>query len=176
MGKLCRLDFMKVIDRLKDRPDGKYIEVTAITPTPLGEGKTTTSMAWCREWGKEDKCRGLHSSAFRRPNHECEGNCSRRWKSPSHSNDWILPWSYRGHQWYYERPQPGHGGLTSRMQHERNYDDAELAKRNLNVSTLIPTILRWMDHGFCAQSLRNIVIGLGGRWMALWCNPNSGLP
>jgi len=26
MGKLCRLDFMKIIDRLKGRPDGKYIE------------------------------------------------------------------------------------------------------------------------------------------------------
>src|SRR3972149_7487853 len=44
MGKICKLDFIKIIDRLKDRPDGKYIEVTAITPTPLGEGKTTTTM------------------------------------------------------------------------------------------------------------------------------------
>ena len=38
-----KLDFLKIIDRLKDKPDGKYIEVTAITPTPLGEGKSTTS-------------------------------------------------------------------------------------------------------------------------------------
>jgi hypothetical protein len=44
MGKLCKLDFMKIIDRLKARPDGKYVEVTAITPTPLGEGKSTTSL------------------------------------------------------------------------------------------------------------------------------------
>ena len=43
MGKLCKLDFMKIIERLKNKPDGKYIEVTAITPTPLGEGKSTTS-------------------------------------------------------------------------------------------------------------------------------------
>jgi len=34
-----RLETMK---RLKDIPDGKYIDVTAITPTPLGEGKSTT--------------------------------------------------------------------------------------------------------------------------------------
>lgn len=34
-----RLD---VLDRLKDRPNAKYIDITAITPTPLGEGKTTT--------------------------------------------------------------------------------------------------------------------------------------
>ena len=32
------------IDSLKDKPDGKLILVTAITPTPAGEGKTTTSV------------------------------------------------------------------------------------------------------------------------------------
>ena len=46
-GRICRLDFMKIIDRLKDKPDGKYIEVTAITPTPLGEGKSTTTCGLC---------------------------------------------------------------------------------------------------------------------------------
>ena len=34
----------KCIDSLKDRPDGKLILVTAINPTPAGEGKTTTSI------------------------------------------------------------------------------------------------------------------------------------
>ncbi|MDM7922574.1 MAG: formate--tetrahydrofolate ligase, partial [Pyrinomonadaceae bacterium] len=34
-----RLD---VLDRLKDRPNAKYIDISAITPTPLGEGKSTT--------------------------------------------------------------------------------------------------------------------------------------
>ena len=42
-GKTPKLDFLKIMKRLKDRPDGKYIEVTAITPTPLGEGKSTTA-------------------------------------------------------------------------------------------------------------------------------------
>ena len=45
MGRLAKMDFLKIIDRLKDKPDGKYIEVTAITPTPLGEGKSTTTRA-----------------------------------------------------------------------------------------------------------------------------------
>ncbi len=35
---------LEVLKRLQDRPDGKYIDVTAITPTPLGEGKTTTTV------------------------------------------------------------------------------------------------------------------------------------
>jgi formyltetrahydrofolate synthetase len=34
---------LEILERLKDIPDGKYIDVTAITPTPLGEGKTTTT-------------------------------------------------------------------------------------------------------------------------------------
>ena len=36
-----KVDFTKVLDRLAGRPDGKYIDVTAITPTTLGEGKST---------------------------------------------------------------------------------------------------------------------------------------
>jgi formate--tetrahydrofolate ligase len=33
-----------ILNRLQDRPDGKYIDVTAITPTPFGEGKTVTTI------------------------------------------------------------------------------------------------------------------------------------
>ncbi len=35
---------LSALDRLADRPNGKYVDVTAITPTPLGEGKTTTTV------------------------------------------------------------------------------------------------------------------------------------
>ena len=35
---------LSILDRLKDAPQGKYIDVTAITPTPLGEGKTVTTV------------------------------------------------------------------------------------------------------------------------------------
>jgi formate--tetrahydrofolate ligase len=53
-----------VMARLAGRPPGKYIDVTAITPTPLGEGKTTTAiglaMALCRVG-----CRAL--AAIRQP-------------------------------------------------------------------------------------------------------------
>ncbi len=40
-----------VLERLKDRPNGKYIDVTAITPTPLGEGKTTTTVGLSQALG-----------------------------------------------------------------------------------------------------------------------------
>lgn len=35
---------LEVIEKMADRPDAKYVVVTAITPTPLGEGKTTTAV------------------------------------------------------------------------------------------------------------------------------------
>ncbi|HEY8596795.1 MAG TPA: formate--tetrahydrofolate ligase, partial [Thermomicrobiales bacterium] len=41
--------------RLADRPDAKYIVVTAITPTPLGEGKTTTTVGLGQALGKIGK-------------------------------------------------------------------------------------------------------------------------
>jgi methylenetetrahydrofolate dehydrogenase (NADP+) / methenyltetrahydrofolate cyclohydrolase / formyltetrahydrofolate synthetase len=42
---------LDVLKRLKDVPDGKYIDVTAITPTPLGEGKSTTMVGLSQALG-----------------------------------------------------------------------------------------------------------------------------
>ena len=43
-GKYKAKVSLRILDRFKDRPNGKYIDVTAITPTPLGEGKTVTTI------------------------------------------------------------------------------------------------------------------------------------
>ncbi|HSN95512.1 MAG TPA: formate--tetrahydrofolate ligase, partial [Anaerolineaceae bacterium] len=42
---------LEILERLAGRPDGKYIDVTAITPTPLGEGKTTTTVGLSQALG-----------------------------------------------------------------------------------------------------------------------------
>ncbi len=42
---------LEVLDRLANMPDGKYVDVTAITPTPLGEGKTTTTVGLSQALG-----------------------------------------------------------------------------------------------------------------------------
>ncbi|MBK9796079.1 MAG: formate--tetrahydrofolate ligase [Holophagaceae bacterium] len=42
---------LEVLDRLRERPNGHYIDVTAITPTPLGEGKTTTTVGLSQALG-----------------------------------------------------------------------------------------------------------------------------
>jgi methylenetetrahydrofolate dehydrogenase (NADP+)/methenyltetrahydrofolate cyclohydrolase/formyltetrahydrofolate synthetase len=43
-GKYKAKVHLDVLDKFQDRPQGKYIDVTAITPTPLGEGKTVTTI------------------------------------------------------------------------------------------------------------------------------------
>ncbi len=165
MGKLCRLDFMKVIDRLKDRPDGKYIEVTAITPTPLGEGKTTTSMGLMQGMGKRKiNAGGCIRQPSGGPTMNVKGTAAGGGKAL------LIPMTEfsLGLTGDINDIMNAHNlamvALTSRMQHERNYDDAELAKRKLKRLDIDPNNIEmgWiMD--FCAQSLRNIVIGLGGK-------------
>jgi methylenetetrahydrofolate dehydrogenase (NADP+)/methenyltetrahydrofolate cyclohydrolase/formyltetrahydrofolate synthetase len=50
-GKFKAKVHLDVLDRLRDRPLGRYIDVTAITPTPLGEGKTTTTVGLSQALG-----------------------------------------------------------------------------------------------------------------------------
>lgn len=50
-GKTKAKVHLSIRDRLKDAPNGKYIVVTAITPTPLGEGKTTTTVGLSQALG-----------------------------------------------------------------------------------------------------------------------------
>ena len=42
---------LDILERLKNTPNGKYVDVTAITPTPLGEGKTTTTVGLSQALG-----------------------------------------------------------------------------------------------------------------------------
>jgi len=165
-GRLCRLDFLKIIERLKDRPDGKYIEVTAITPTPLGEGKTTTTMGILEGMGKRGKNAG---GCIRQPSGGPTMNI--KGTAAGGGNALLIPMTEfsMGLTGDINDIMNAHNlamvALTARMQHERNYDDEELAKRSrMRRLDIDPTKVEmgWiMD--FCAQSLRNIVIGLGGR-------------
>jgi len=41
---IAKIDAPAILQRLKDRPNGRYIDVTGITPTPLGEGKSLTTV------------------------------------------------------------------------------------------------------------------------------------
>jgi formate--tetrahydrofolate ligase len=165
-GKISRLDFLKIIERLKDKPDGKYIEVTAITPTPLGEGKTTTTMGILEGMGK----RGLNvGGCIRQPSGGPTMNI--KGTAAGGGNALLIPMTEfsMGLTGDINDIMNAHNlamvALTARMQHERNYNDEQLAKRSrMRRLDIDPTRVEmgWvMD--FCAQSLRNIIIGLGGR-------------
>ena len=165
-GRLCRLDFMKIIQRLKDKPDGKYIEVTAITPTPLGEGKTTTSMGLMEGLGKRGKNAG---GCIRQPSAGPSMNI--KGTAAGGGNALLIPMTEftMGLTGDINDIVNAHNlamvALTSRMMHERNYNDEQLARltgmRRLDIDPTRVEMGWIMD--FCAQSLRNIIIGLGGR-------------
>jgi len=167
MGRIGKLDFLKIMDRLKDRPDGKYIEVTAITPTPLGEGKSTTSVGLMEGLGK----RGVNvGGCLRQPSGGPSMNI--KGTAAGGGNALLIPMTEfsLGLTGDINDIMNAHNlamvALTARMQHERNYTDEQLERltkmRRLDID---PTRVEmgWIID-FCAQSLRNIVIGLGGRF------------
>jgi formate--tetrahydrofolate ligase len=164
-GRICKLDFIKIIDRLKDRPDGKYINVTAITPTPLGEGKTTTTLGLVEGLGK----RGLNAgAAIRQPSSGPTMNV--KGTAAGGGNALAIPMTEfsLGLTGDINDIMNAHNlamvALNARMQHERNYDDAELAARGLKRLNIDPTAVEmgWVID-FCAQGLRKIIMGIGGR-------------
>jgi formate--tetrahydrofolate ligase len=166
MGRLAKLDFLKIIERLNSRPDGKYIEVTAITPTPLGEGKSTTSLGLMEGLGKRGKNVG---GCLRQPSGGPTMNV--KGTAAGGGNALLIPMTEfsLGLTGDINDIANAHNlamvALTARMQHERNYGDEQLAKlskmRRLDVD---PTRVEmgWVLD-FCAQALRNIVIGIGGK-------------
>jgi len=58
-GKYKAKVHLEVRDRLKNQPNGKYIDVAAITPTPLGEGKSTTTVGLSQALGAHRKQRAF---------------------------------------------------------------------------------------------------------------------
>ncbi len=166
MGRLAKLDFLKISERLKSRPDGKYIEVTAITPTPLGEGKSTTSLGLIEGLGARGKNVG---GALRQPSGGPTMNV--KGTAAGGGNALLIPMTEfsLGLTGDINDIMNAHNlamvAMTSRMQHERNYNDEQLARltkmRRLDIDPTRVEMGWIMD--FCAQAMRNIVIGLGGR-------------
>lgn len=160
-----KVDFMKVLGRLKDNPTAKYIDVTAITPTPFGEGKTTTTIGLIQGLGK---CGKRPTGAIRQPSagptFNIKGGAAGGGLSQCIP---LIPFSIRltGD---IDSVTNAHNlcmaALTARMQHERNYDDERLAKKKLRRLDIDPDSIQigWAID-FCVQALRNIRIGIGDK-------------
>ena len=162
MGKIEQQD---VLQRLENRPNGKYVDVTAITPTPLGEGKSTTTIGLVQGLAR----RGLRSSAAIRqpsggPTMGMKGSAAGGGLSQCIP---LTPYSlnFTGD---IHAVGAAHNlamtALTSRMQHERNYNDATLehlsGMRRLDIDPTRVSTGWVMD--FCTQALRNVIIGIEG--------------
>jgi methylenetetrahydrofolate dehydrogenase (NADP+)/methenyltetrahydrofolate cyclohydrolase/formyltetrahydrofolate synthetase len=162
---IAKIDFQMVLKRLKDKPNGKYIDVTAITPTPLGEGKSTSSMGLVQGLGKIGKS---VCAAIRQPS----GGPTMNIKGSAAGGGLaqcipLTPFSL-GFTGDINAIMNAHNlamvALTSRMQHERNYNDEQLERLSgMKRLDIDPTnvAMGWiMD--FCCQALRNIIIGIDG--------------
>ncbi|KMY66571.1 formate--tetrahydrofolate ligase [Desulfocarbo indianensis] len=160
---VAKVDFKKVLARLENKKDGKYIDVTAITPTPLGEGKSTSTMGLVEGMGKL----GMNvTAAIRQPS----GGPTMNIKGSAAGGGLaqcipLTPFSL-GLTGDINAIMNAHNlamvALTSRLQHERNYNDEQLKRlskmRRLDID---PTNIEmgWIID-FCAQALRHIIVGL----------------
>jgi methylenetetrahydrofolate dehydrogenase (NADP+)/methenyltetrahydrofolate cyclohydrolase/formyltetrahydrofolate synthetase len=160
---VAKVDFKKVLARLAKKRDGKYIDVTAITPTPLGEGKSTTTMGLVQGMGKL----GLNvTAAIRQPS----GGPTMNIKGSAAGGGLaqcipLTPFSL-GLTGDINAIMNSHNlamvALTSRLQHERNYTDEQLKRlskmKRLNID---PTNVEmgWIID-YCAQALRHIIVGM----------------
>ncbi len=162
---VAKVDYKSILNRLSDRPDGKYIDVTAITPTPLGEGKSTTTIGLLQGMGKRGK---NVIAAIRQPS----GGPTMNIKGSAAGGGLsqcipLTPFSL-GLTGDINAIMNSHNlamvALTARMQHEFNYNDEQLAKRNLKRLNIDPRNVQmgWIID-FCAQALRKIIIGIGGK-------------
>ena len=162
---VAKIDFNKAINRLGSKPDGKYVDVTAITPTPLGEGKSTTTMGLVQGLGKRNKnVVGAIRQPSGGPTMNIKGSAAGGGLSQCIP---LTPFSL-GLTGDINAIMNAHNlgmvALTSRIQHEFNYNDEQLAKRNLKRLNIDPNNIafQWIID-FCAQALRDITIGIGGK-------------
>ncbi|HQM38232.1 MAG TPA: formate--tetrahydrofolate ligase, partial [Candidatus Bipolaricaulis anaerobius] len=164
-GRVAKLDSRRILNRRHARPAGKYIEITAITPTPLGEGKTTTTLGLIEGLAR----RGMDAGgAIRQPSGGPSMNI--KGTAAGGGNALLIPMTEftMGLTGDIDALTNAHNlalvALTARLHHEANYTDEGLAKRGLKRLDIDPrrVEMKWaLD--FCAQALRQIVIGLGGK-------------
>jgi formate--tetrahydrofolate ligase len=160
-----KVDQARVLERLAHAQNGKYVNVTAITPTTLGEGKTTTTMGLVEGLAAIGK---RVTGAIRQPSGGPTFNIKGSAAGGGLAQCIPLNDLSLGLTGDIDAITSAHNlamvALTSRLQHEANYGDRTLARRKLRRLDVDPrTVTMGWAMDFSAQALRDIVIGLGGR-------------
>ena len=148
---------LSVIDRLKDKPQAKYIDVTAITPTPLGEGKTTTTVGLGMALNRIGKKAVI---AIRQPSLGPVFGIKGGAAGGGYSQ--IIPME----DFNLHLTGDTHAVSIAHNLLAAFIDNSILKGNPLNIDPLAVTFRRVVD--VSDRSLRNIVIGLGGK--------DNGLP
>jgi methylenetetrahydrofolate dehydrogenase (NADP+)/methenyltetrahydrofolate cyclohydrolase/formyltetrahydrofolate synthetase/formate--tetrahydrofolate ligase len=166
-GKFKAKVHLSVLEKFKDRPQGKYIDVTAITPTPLGEGKTTTTVGLSQALGAH-----LGKNVI---------TCIRQ---PSQGPTFGIKGGAAGGGYSQVIPMEDFNlhltgdihavsaatnllaaAIDARIMHERNYGDRFTRVTGLEPLNIDPYSVTWnrvVDVN--DRELRNVVLGLGSKY------------
>ena len=156
---------LDILERLKDRPGGKYIDVTAITPTPLGEGKTTTDIGLTQALGKLGK---KAMTCIRQPSQGPTFGIKGGAAGGGYSQ--IVPMEDFNLHLTGDIHAVGAAhnliaaAIDARMMHERNNSDVAWEKKGLKKLNINPYSITWnrvVDVN--DRELRHIAVGLGGK-------------
>jgi len=161
-GKLKAKVKLSILDRLADRPNAKYIDVTAITPTPLGEGKSTTMVGLTQALGsvlgKNVMC------CIRQPSMGPTFNIKGGAAGGGYSQvvpmeDFNLHLTGDIHAISVAHNLVA-AALDTRMFHESRQSDEALAKRGVKRLDIDPETITWRRVvDICDRSLREIQVG-----------------
>jgi methylenetetrahydrofolate dehydrogenase (NADP+)/methenyltetrahydrofolate cyclohydrolase/formyltetrahydrofolate synthetase/formate--tetrahydrofolate ligase len=153
-----------ILHRLADAPQGKYIVVTAVTPTPLGEGKTTASVGLTQALGRTHQSVLCIRQPSMGPTFGIKGGAAGGGYSQ------VIPME----EFNLHLTSDIHAvsiannllaaAIDARMMHEDVLSDeqlSELGQRRLDIDPYSVTWRRVVDVN--DRALRNIVVGLGGK-------------
>ena len=166
-GKYKAKVHLSVLDdpRFKNRPNGKYVDVTAITPTPLGEGKTTTTVGLTQALGLLGQ-RAI--TCIRQPSMGPTfgikgGAAGGGYSQIVPLEDFNLHLTGDIHAVTAANNLMA-AAIDARILHEDNYDDAKLAGMGLRRLAIDPYAVTWqrvLDVN--DRALRDVIIGLGDK-------------
>jgi methylenetetrahydrofolate dehydrogenase (NADP+)/methenyltetrahydrofolate cyclohydrolase/formyltetrahydrofolate synthetase/formate--tetrahydrofolate ligase len=165
-GKYKAKVHLDALKKLADRPKGKYIDMTAITPTPLGEGKTTTTVGLVQGLGllghKAIACIRQPSQG---PTFGIKGGAAGGgYSQVIPMEDFNLHLTGDIHAITAAHNLVA-AAIDARLFHEGRLSDTQLEEMGLKRLNIDPYNITWnrvVDVN--DRSLRSIILGLGGKW------------
>ncbi len=165
-GKYKAKIHLDVLERFKGKPNGKYIDVTAITPTPLGEGKTVTTIGLSQGLNYiKKKVLTVIRQPSQGPTFGIKGGAAGGGYSQ------IVPMEDFNLHLTGDIHAVGAAhnllaaAIDARIMHEDRLSDEQLADMGLKRLDIDPYSITWnrvVDVN--DRALRNVIVGLGTKW------------